>query len=309
MKTTMNFSMEASDLSRYTDCTDLRRFYQSFGLSGLELMPLGEDPGHLVEKDMIVGVHLRCITDWMDLDKHMLIEHYRKDLEYARQMQAEYVVFHVTQVEFAESLVYKMKHTDAEVVDAAAAFINELLDGQDYPFWFLMENLWWPGLNMLDAKITERLLAQVQYPRKGIMLDTGHFMNSNIYLQTPADALRYLHQMLDAHEALLPMIRGIHLNQSLSGDYMRDYLKHPLTPKSDPEELATQTFLHIFQVDQHRPFTAPGVRELVSRIDPDYVTLEYITRSREEHAQFLKAGTDALKPIATIRDLAARSLI
>lgn len=309
MKITMNFSMEADDLNRYTDTTDLRRFYQSFGLSGLELMPLGEDPKHLVEKDMITGVHLRCVTDWMDLDKDMLIEHYRKDLEYARRVHAEYVVFHVTQVGFAESLVCEMEHTDAEVVDAAAAFINELLDGQDYPFWFLMENLWWPGLNMLDAKITERLLAQVRYPKKGIMLDTGHFMNSNIYLRTPADALDYLHQMLDAHEALLPMIRGIHLNQSLSGDYMRDYLRHPLVPKSDPEELATQTFLHIFQVDQHRPFAAPGVRELVGRIDPDYVTLEYITRSREEHAQFLKAGTDALKPVTTIRNLAARSSI
>ena len=124
MKITMNFSLEADDLGRYTDSTNLRRFYQSFGLSGLELMPLGEDPAHLVEKDMIVGIHLRCVTDWMDLDKDMLIEHYRKDLEYARLINAEYVVFHVTQVGFAESLVYEMKHTDAEVVDAAAAFIN-----------------------------------------------------------------------------------------------------------------------------------------------------------------------------------------
>ena len=49
--------------------------------------------------------------------------------------------------------------------------------------------------------------------QKGLMLDTGHFMNSNYELETPADALAYLHQMLDEHEALLPMIRGIHLNQ------------------------------------------------------------------------------------------------
>ena len=65
---------------------------------------------------------------------------------------------------------------------------------------------------MLDARITERLLAQVHYTKK-LMLDTGHFMNSNYELETPADALAYLHQMLDEHEALLPMIRGIHLNQ------------------------------------------------------------------------------------------------
>ena len=40
MKITMNFSLEADDLGRYTDSTDLRRFYQSFGLSGLELIRL-----------------------------------------------------------------------------------------------------------------------------------------------------------------------------------------------------------------------------------------------------------------------------
>ena len=34
-------------------------------------------------------------------------------------------------------------------------------------------------------------------------------MNSNYELETPADALAYLHQMLDEHEALLPMIRGM----------------------------------------------------------------------------------------------------
>ena len=32
--------------------------------------------------------------------------------------------------------------------------------------------------------------------KKGLMLDTGHFMNSNYELETPTDALAYLHQML-----------------------------------------------------------------------------------------------------------------
>ena len=162
MKISMNFSMDQDDLGRYANAADLRHFYESFSLSGLEVMPLGEDPQHLVEKDMVVGVHLRCITDWMDLDQAMLLSHYRRDLDYARRIQAEYVALHVTQVSYGESLTYEMRHSDAEVVDAAAAFINELLDGQDYPFWFLMENLWWPGLNMLDADITSRLLSKVR---------------------------------------------------------------------------------------------------------------------------------------------------
>ena len=36
-------------------------------------------------------------------------------------------------------------------------------------------------------------------------------------------------------------------------------------------------FFHVFERDQHRPFTASGVRELVGRIAPDYVTTELIS--------------------------------
>lgn len=126
------------------------------------------------------------------------------------------------------------------------------------------------------------------------MLDTGHFMNTNPDLRTPEDALVFLNRMLDAHEDLIPMIKGIHLNQSLSGSYVREFQKHLPTPAEDPKKLATQAFLHIFQVDQHRPFVADGVRELVRRIDPLFVTLEYISQDREEHTRLLREGVAAL---------------
>ena len=297
MKLTMNFSISDDDTRRYTDSSDLRTFYQQFGLCGLEVMPLMPDEKHLLEPNMITGVHACCITDWMDLDQEMLLEHYRKDLDYAKAVHAEYVVFHITQVSYAESLTYVMHHSNEEVVDAAAAFINRLLDGTDYDFYFLMENLWWPGLTFEDPVITRRLLDQVHYPKKGLMLDTGHFMSTNTDLQTPDDAVVYLNQMLDAHEDLIPMIKGIHLNQSLSGAYVNDYQKHMLTPAEDPNELATQAFLHIFHIDLHQPFVADGVHELVLWIDPLYVTLEYISRDREEHARLLRQGIDALKNI------------
>lgn len=294
MKITMNFSISDDDTGRYRNSADLRGFYRQFGLSGLEVMPLCEDGHGLITPDMTVGVHACCLTDWMHLDQEWLLSHYRKDLEYAKAMQAEYVVFHVTQAAYAESLTYQKTHSDEEVVDAAATFINRLLDGCDDEFYFLMENLWYPGLTFEDPAITRRLLDQIHYPKKGLMLDTGHFMNTNSDLRTPEDALTFLNRMLDAHEDLIPMIKGIHLNQSLSGSYVREFQKHLPTPAEDPNELATQAFLHIFQVDQHRPFVADGVRELVRQIDPLYVTLEYISKDREEHARLLRQGVAAL---------------
>lgn len=294
MKITMNFTLSDDDTTRYADSADLRQFYQGHGLSGLEVMPLGPDEHHLLTPDMIVGVHACCITDWMDLDTDMLLAHYRKDLEYAKNVHAEYVVFHITQVSYAESLTYELIHSHGEVIDAAAAFINRLLDGQDYDFYFLMENLWWPGLTFEDPSLTRRLLDQVHYQKKGLMLDTGHFMSTNTDLRTPADALVYLNKMLNSHEELLPMIKGIHLNQSLSGAYVQDYMLHRPEPSTDPTELATQAFMHIFHIDLHQPFAEPGVTQMVKRIDPLYVTLEYISRDREEHATLLEKGMAAL---------------
>ena len=109
------------------------RFYTGLGLNGLELMPLSKDTQGKVNPDMVVGVHLCCASDWMNLDRHMLTDNYRDNLETAREMGAEYVVFHVTQVDPEESFTYRLKHTDEEVIRTSADLINELFDGQDYP--------------------------------------------------------------------------------------------------------------------------------------------------------------------------------
>ena len=58
----------------------------------------------------------------------------------------------------------------------------------------------------------------------------------------------------------------------------------------DPAERFRKVYEHIFQIDRHEPFTAVGVKELVERIEPMYVTYEYITRSREELAEYLDRG-------------------
>ncbi len=222
MKFQMNFTTSYDDVIRFTSVEDLQHFYIEHGCTGLEVMPLGystkdaldvylpAEECPLIQPDMVTGIHCCCSGDWVKRNRSELIRHYRKDLDYAIRMGAEYVVFHVVQVDDGEGRTYKTKHTDWEVIEEADDFINALLDGQQYPFWFLMENLWWPGLTFL----------------------------------------------------------------------------HP----EDPMERFCKVYEHIFQIDRHEPFTAKGVEELVRRIDPLYVTYEYITRSREELSAYLQAG-------------------
>ena len=58
----------------------------------------------------------------------------------------------------------------------------------------------------------------------------------------------------------------------------------------DPSTRMYEVFTHIFAIDKHQPFTDSGVRGLVERINPDYVTYEYITENREQLEEYLKMG-------------------
>lgn len=306
----MNFSLSYDDMIRFSSAGDLQDFYRDAGCDGLEVMPMEPDPEQLVLPHMTVGVHLCCPSDWMSMEREQLLAHYEQNLETARRLQAEYVVFHVTQVSPQESFTYVPEHTDEEVILASADLINALLDGQEYPFWFLMENLWWPGLNFQRPEMTRLLLERVHYKKKGLMLDTGHFLHINHKLRTQEEALLFLHQMLDEHEAyfrtigtppggedFMSWIRGIHLQQSLTGAYVEDWLSRSHVLSDEPMEQMNQLFTHIFAIDKHQPFTAHGVRELVERIQPEYVTLEYITENREQLAEYLKQGMKIFQKI------------
>ena len=302
MKFQMNITTSYDDVCRFFSADDLKSFYKSHGCDGLEVMPLDNyDPADLehpippeecslIRSSMVRGVHCCCLGDWMDKDREELIRHYRKDLDYAKWMGAEYVVFHVVQVNDEEGFTYVMQHEDREVLTAAASFINELLERQDYDFWFLMENLWWPGLNFLSPEDTRYLLERVHYEKKGFMLDTGHFLHTNLDLKTQEEGVDYLNQMLDAHGDLVSYIKGIHLQQSLTGDYVKEWLSTRHELPEDPAERFCKVYEHIFKIDKHEPFTAEGVAAMVQRIQPLYVTYEYITRSREELGKYLDQG-------------------
>lgn len=291
MKKLMNFTLTHDDIERFSSAEELRSFLDFYGLDGVELMPLTDRfDGYgkeIVTDEEIIGVHLKCISDWMALDRTFLLEHYRRELDFAEAVGAKYVVFHVSQVDDEETMTYRLKHTDEEVIAAVLPLLNELLDGQDYHFEFLMENLWWPGLNFLRPELTEKLLDGVHYEKKGLLLDTGHFLHTNLDLASQEEGISYLIEMLKQHEKLLPFFKGMHLQQSLTGEYVKNLIQNPPVLSEDPQERFRQTFEHVFCVDRHEPFTTPEVRRLAELVNPDFLTFEYITETREQLEQYL----------------------
>lgn len=317
MKTQFNLTTDSCDLDRYRDRADFCAALDGF--DGVELMWFGEDTRGIVPPERVVGLHMRCAPYWLDfwrgdlaacrreldsdetivsvyggLTPDALVKHYRAELARAERYGAEYVVFHVADSTIAETLSGKYRHTDAEVIDGACALMNAVFDGKTHGPALLLENLWEAGFTMTDPALTERLLSGIRYPNVGIMLDTGHLMHTNLSLRTQTQALDYIHRILDRHGALCRHIRGIHLNQSLTGAYMRRVMQSPPALPDDYAGRSAVLFNYIFQVDLHRPFTCAGVRELIERIAPEYLTYEFISNDRAAHMRMLRRQQKAL---------------
>nr|WP_294490135.1 TIM barrel protein [uncultured Anaerosporobacter sp.] len=309
-----------SELERFADKEDLIQFYSKYGIDGIELQKVQELQDKYLHQDMIMGMHLPFFNTWVDFykgdmdkvlkeygtmevveqiyggsDKSALLKLYNEQLEYADRIGAKYVVFHICDVSAEESFTGKFKHSDEEVIDVSCSLINELLDGKGYQFDFLMENLWWPGLNYKNPLITKRLIDGVNYAKKGLMLDTGHLMNTNQELKTPEEALQYIRTVVTEHSSLQKYIKGFHLHQSLSGERAKRISYSKVELKQDYWERMYQVYEYIFQLDEHKPFVCEGLEEFIEGMKTEYITYEFITRNREEHEAYLKK-ISVLKP-------------
>lgn len=318
MKRTFNLTTYADDLDRYRNRADLLSALRGF--DGLELMHCGQDVRGVVPQSKIVGVHLIFYPYWYDFytgdmaactrelgsreavrayyggdSSEALVDAYRRDLDQARAEGAEYVVFHVSECADEELFTLRYRHSSREVADAAADLLNKLFPELDGDMALLMENLWHPGLTLTEPEVTRQLLSAVRYKNKGIMLDTGHLMHTSLALRTQEEALAYIRRCIDDQgEEVRKAIRGVHLHQSLTGAYMEQAAAHPPILSADPPKRMEQVYTHAFACDRHQPFTCPGVRDFIHWIDPEYLTFEFISRSRAEQEAMLRAQLDAL---------------
>ncbi len=311
----------AGTREEYRSWSALRKELRKLGLDGIEGIWGGEDIPSDFPQDLLTGYHLTFYPDWLDFYREdytalkqkfgnldavrefyggtgaeILIKLYQDDLARAIALGASYVVFHVSDVSIEEGYTYRWLHTDEDVLDASAEIINILLDGVAADFDFLVENQWWPGFTFTEPKKTARLMDKITYPHKGILLDTGHLMNTNMNLTTQAEGLEYIHAMLDLHGSLSSMIRGVHLHQSISGSYVSEHtgkLPHDL-----PDEYIRRfgvSYEHILKIDQHLPWTDDNVAALLERISPRYVTHELTAAGYRER---LKAVQKQMQTIA-----------
>ena len=281
---------------------DLKAACEEAGCDGLEMMWSGLDIPEDVPEEVRVGYHLAYYPTWMDFwtgnrvgllrefgseevwigyyggsRPERLIQYFREDLDRAEALDARYVVFHVAEVTLAEHYTYQWRHSHEEVIDMAAELLNQVLRGRNTDLLLLVENQWLPGFTFTDPGLTHRMLDAIEYPNKGIMLDIGHLMNCNPVLKTEEEGAAYVQNMLDIHGELCRYIRGIHLHQSLSGDYVRVHAGPGCIPPDWPEnyyDRLSGAYGHLYQIDRHQPWHSETIRPVLERIAPEYVTHE-----------------------------------
>lgn len=324
MKIQINMTDSFCDMDRFSSSGELAELLDGF--DGFELMTFEENGNEKIPADRVTGIHARCRSYWYDFwtgnmerclkeledeaaaeayyggpTREAVLDSFRKDIRAAERYGAEYIVFHVSDCAAEEAMSGSYFHSDAEVIDAFCEMMNCLFpedwDGPE----ILLENLWEPGFTFLDPEMTRRLIDGVKCRKKGVMLDTGHLMNTNTALRTPDEAVEYINRLLDGHGELCDSIHGVHLNQSLSGEFVEQVRKNLPDLTGDYTERSAKMFEYVFRADQHRPFLSDGVEALVERIDPQYLTFEFITGSLEEHRTFLRQQKTVLPSLFSAR--------
>ncbi len=319
MKLLFNISTSDDDYNRYDSPQDLDELLEGF--DGLELSYYGEDPRGNISAERVLGFHMSYFYTFVDfwngnLDEALknfltidnlitfyggttrdcIVKRFKEDLKIAERYGAEYLVFHVSEATIEEAFKRKHHLNEDEVVKATIEILNEVFDDPKYEhFTLLLENLWQPGLNFLNPDIPHRFLEGINHKNLGFMLDTGHLMHTNLELTNELEGINYVKQILDTLDPkVIDSIRGIHLNQSITSEIMHKNMKNPPVLKPTFSERSLQLMIYLFSVDLHQPFTRPEVREIVDRINPEYLTFEFITDSKETLRRYLKTQRQTL---------------
>lgn len=304
----INMSTLSSDLERFhNDYNEIEIFLKKHKLDGLELIQYDTRVASMIPPKLIKGLHMSFWPYWLDfwrMDLHelnkqfgnasicrqyyggesptVLVEYYRNEIESAIKMKADYVVFHVSNVRPEHCYNYRFTYNDREVVEASIQLINEVLNGVEAHFDVLFENLWWPGLTLLDRETAVMLIEGIKYPYKGFMLDIGHLMNTNINLEDENQAVEYIVDVLEQLGEVSDYIEGIHLNSSLSGEYVKSVINSTCSHRYERiNDFAQYDELcrHIMNIDHHLPFISPSINKLISIVNPQYLVYEMLTDS------------------------------
>lgn len=286
-------------ISYYVDKReDWAELIRSLGVDGMESLIYGkeEDPEG---REVTVGCHLKYWPSWVDFymgnevwvqkdfpteesrirafggtTPYEWMESIKGNIRSALSKCPEYLVWHVADCSRQEVFSRDFHHTNLEVLSLTAEIFEEIKPMIPSGVKVLFENLFWPGLTLLEPKEVEDFFQKVGTEKAGIILDTGHLMNTNTHLTEEEDGISYVLDVVRNLGSLRDLIEGMHLSLSLSGAYQQS------TWGKVPDVMDDRAvWRHVSQIDQHRPFTSPYVREIIDLARPKVLVHELFGNS------------------------------
>lgn len=289
-----------------------QKYLKEYGIEFFELIKYNETDNMEI-KDRIKGYHLRFFPTWLDwyffseteicsknldknymrtfyggLTKEEMLLYYKKELKRAKELEVEYVVLHACSIDIFESMTYNFRFSDMEILEKTVEFINEIFNENEYPFTLLLENLWWSGLKLTNYQEVDYLIKNIKYKNVGFMLDTGHMLSTNLELKSSAEGVEYILKNIENLKEYKKYIYGVHLNYSLSGEYVKKSIVENNKKKLSLEEVLKDIYSHINKIDYHDPFEDLGVNNIIERLPIRYLVLELIGKTQEEVEKKIK---------------------
>ena len=285
---------------------EMQYLSQKYGFDGFELIKFFDGDNFFL-KEYIKGYHMRFFPSWMELyledftslygelkdDKYFkslcgghskkeLIEYYKRELKIAKELEVEYVVFHACNVKVTEAMTYDFKYSDKEVLNAVISIINEIFEDGEYNFKLLFENLWWSGLRLTNKEEVEYLLNGVKYKNVGFILDTGHMINNNRDIKNSKEGIEYIKKNIENIGEYKKLVYGMHLNYSLSGEYVNRAIKENKEKNLSIEDIMNNVYQHVGSIDYHDPFEDKEILDVINSLPIEYLVFELIGDTREE---------------------------
>ena len=273
----------------------LGEYVASMKLDGIEQL-IYDNNMILKYKELTIGVHLEYWSYWIDfwwnnqqrLDyifesneekKHYYkaqniyewIEYIKKNITLALNLKPQYLVWHVSEANVQEIFTYNFYYNDRQVLLATSEVFNEVAKIIPDNVLILFENLWWPGLRLNSMENVVYFFEKLKHNNVGIMLDTGHLMNTNINLTSELEASIFIKDIVNNLGSFASLIKGVHLNCSLSGQYQKKFIEQQFKfCEFDKHRL----WEHIIKIDKHEIFQTKAPSFLIDYIQPQYVVHE-----------------------------------
>ena len=285
----------------------MEKYQKKYNFDGFEIIKFDLEKDSSKLKDKIIGYHMRFFPMWLDIylgkynmikekfsdkmdrfywcggdTKEDVITYYKKDLQRAKELGVEYVVFHACYVDDDGSLTYQFPYTDKEVLEGVVSLINDVFKNEDFQFTLLLENLWWAGLKLNSKSEMKFLLNKIEYKNIGFILDTSHMLNTNFNLKNLDEGIDYIIENIDKMEELKKYIYGVHLSWSLSGDYVSKLIEKHRKSQEEREKAKKKIYEYVGQIDYHYPFEDNRIMKVLNKLSLKWLVYEFLYYNDEE---------------------------